>query len=140
MKAQTGGNVKKKATAKAKPKQVLVDPSSSIPKMREAQKKASAGYKNSSGTDYEVSRVADVYAKELKKIGIPVDVTKWAYYKPPVGSRAYGIDNKSKRSLSTSKRKAASAATNKSYSKVESTRLSKSGAGSRKSGPSSKGR
>jgi hypothetical protein len=56
-------------------------------------------------------------------MGIPVDVTKWAGYKPPVGSRAYGADNKSKRSLATSKRKASS----KNYTKVESTRLSKSG-------------
>ena len=104
MKAQTGGNIKKKATAK--PKKVYTDPSSSIPKMRAAEKKMTSG---GAATDYEVSRAADVYAKELKKMGIPVDVTKWAYYKPPVGSRAYGIDNKSKRSLKSATKPKATA-------------------------------
>jgi hypothetical protein len=111
---------------KTKPKKVMVDPSSSIPKMREAQVRASARYKainnSNNDSDYALSRAADTYAKELRKIGIPVDVTKWMDYVPSSSSRGGGISNMPKRSLSTSKSKA----TNKKYTKIESNRLSKS--------------
>jgi hypothetical protein len=150
MKRMSGGKKPMARTAsKAKTRTVVVDPSSSIPKMREAQARASARYKaiNNSidDSDYTLSRAADTYAKELKKIGIPVDVTKWMDYVPVVSTNSTTVANKPKGSLkktssrgmpkttnlmdtkSSKNRSAVKKTANKSYNKVEAKRLKPKG-------------
>jgi hypothetical protein len=67
-----------KMASKAKPRKVMVDPSSASGSINKAKK----ALKNSGG-DYDTSRKADAYAKELKKIGIIINPAKDMYgYKP----------------------------------------------------------
>jgi hypothetical protein len=83
-----------KMASKAKPKTVSVDPSSASASINAAKKKMTKG-----GTDYEVSRAADAYAKTLRKYGVKITPENWAYYKPGPGSNAMGAANKPKGSL-----------------------------------------
>ncbi len=93
-----------KMASKAKPRKVVVDPSSASASINAAKKKMTSG---GATTDYEVSRAADAYAKALRKYGVKITPSTWGYYKPGPGSNAAGVANKPKGSLkATAKPKA----------------------------------
>jgi hypothetical protein len=84
IKKESGGKTPMaKAASKSKPRKVVVDPSSALPKIKAAKKVM----QNSIGGDYASSRAMDRYAKKLKKYGVTVNPAKDNPYYVPAKSK-----------------------------------------------------